>query len=150
MPDMNTDINIETNTVDEIIEGEYTENDITENDITDTEIPPAENEDSRSKNTPKEPLAKGIISLCLGILSILCSLSFSLIGIIFGSVAQKLGGAVIADFERTVSGGLARAGKITGAFGVIFSIVSLLLGMLLTVLIIFGAVALIKYLVSLG
>ena len=98
MPDMNTDINIETNTVDEIIEGEYTEN-----DITDTDITPAKNEYSTSKNTPKEPLAKGIISLCLGILSILCSLSFSLIGIIFGSVAQKLGGSVIADFERTVS-----------------------------------------------
>ena len=150
---MNTELNL-TNDINDINDiGENNESAVTEVEVTEatvieaevieTEVAEPETDDELERNAEnpkgsKGPMAKSITSLCFGIVSLICSIPLSIIGIIFGSVAQKLAGAVIADFERSVSANVARAGKITGALGVIISIISLLLG--ISVLIIIAGV----------
>ena len=54
--------------------------------------------DSEEALSPKAPLTKGILSLCLGGLSIILA---GLLGIILGVVARRLASPVLLDFGGT-------------------------------------------------
>ena len=92
--------------------------------------------DSEEALSPKAPLTKGILSLCLGGLSIILA---GLLGIILGVVARRLAAPVLLDFGGTAAARLALAGKITGSVGVIISVV--LTVMIAIILAIFTALA---------
>ena len=98
--------------------------------------------DSEEALSPKAPLTKGILSLCLGGLSIILA---GLLGIILGVVARRLASPVLLDFGETAAARLALAGKITGSVGVIISVaLTMIIGTVLT-----GVVALAVWLLTL-
>ena len=98
--------------------------------------------DSEEALSPKAPLTKGILSLCLGGLSIILA---GLLGIILGVVARRLASPVLLGFGGTAAARLALVGKITGSVGVIISVaLTMIIGTVLT-----GVVALAVWLLTL-
>lgn len=88
----------------------------------------------------KQPIGKGITSLVLGILSVLLN-PLGIVGLILGSLACKLSGVVIADFEGMISAKLARWGKGLGVVGIVLSTISFVFAVTLIALLIYFAVS---------
>ena len=73
-------------------------------------------------HNPEPPKSNGIKSLIFGILSIwFC---YPIIGIIFAAIARNSAAPILRDYPYSATAKLAKAGKITGTVGLVFSIIS--------------------------
>ena len=71
----------------------------------------------------EEPRAKAIVSMVLGILSIL---NAGIVGLILAIIAKKFCMPILADFAETASAKFANVAKITSKIGLILSIITII------------------------